>query len=234
MVAPCSAGGPRRGIGYYWGNASSGYPSVIGHCCEPLGGFDATMDCGNKSDAPRVLYVGGRQLGQREFGVRIAPWMTGGIDSRRWCCHIWMPHTGLRSGYHVRPVTQRTSCRRRSCAPCVDLTPALKRQQRRAFVPLPEEQDVHDGHAMIATDLDPESTSLRRDEERTLDRLMSTLPEEPREVLVLREIEELDYRQIATITNVPIGTVMSRLARARAALKARLLQEAKGHPHAVC
>ena len=109
----------------------------------------------------------------------------------------------------------------------------LKQQQRRAYVPLPEEQDVHDGHAMIATTPDPESTSIRRDEERTVDRLMSALPEEQREVLVLREIEEMDYRQIATITNVPIGTVMSRLARARAALKARLVQEAHGGPHAV-
>jgi RNA polymerase sigma-70 factor, ECF subfamily len=107
---------------------------------------------------------------------------------------------------------------------------ALKQQQRRAFVPLPEEQD---GHAMIATTPDPESSSIHRDEERTLDRLMSALPEEQREVLVLREIEELDYRQIATIANIPIGTVMSRLARARAALKARWLQETEGHPHAV-
>jgi RNA polymerase sigma factor (sigma-70 family) len=86
---------------------------------------------------------------------------------------------------------------------------------------------------MIATTPEPDSTSIRRDEERTLDRLMSALPEEQREVLVLREIEELDYRQIATITNVPVGTVMSRLARARAALKVRCLQSAEGHPHAV-
>jgi RNA polymerase sigma-70 factor (ECF subfamily) len=110
---------------------------------------------------------------------------------------------------------------------------ALKQQQRRAFVPLPEEQDVQDGYAMIATTPDPESTSIRRDEERTLERLMSALPDEQREVLVLREIEEFDYRQIATIANIPIGTVMSRLARARAALKARWLHEAEGHPHAV-
>jgi RNA polymerase sigma-70 factor (ECF subfamily) len=110
---------------------------------------------------------------------------------------------------------------------------ALKQRQRRNFVPLPEEQDVQDGHAMIATTPDPESTSIRRDDERTLDRLMSALPEEQREVLVLREIEELDYRQIATIADIPIGTVMSRLARARAALKARWLQEAGGHSHAV-
>ena len=110
---------------------------------------------------------------------------------------------------------------------------ALKQQQRRACVPLPEEHDVQDGHAMIATTPDPESTSVCLDEKRTLDRLMSALPEEHREVLVLREIEEMDYREIAAVTNVPIGTVMSRLARARAALKARWLKEAEGEPHAV-
>jgi RNA polymerase sigma-70 factor, ECF subfamily len=110
---------------------------------------------------------------------------------------------------------------------------ALKQQQRRAFVPLPEEHDAEDGHALIATTPDPESTSMRRDEQRTLDRLMSALPEEHREVLVLREIEELDYREIAAVTNVPIGTVMSRLARARAALKTRWLQDTEREPHAV-
>jgi RNA polymerase sigma factor (sigma-70 family) len=110
---------------------------------------------------------------------------------------------------------------------------ALKQQQRRGFVPLPEEHDVRDGEAMIATTPDPENTSVRRDERRTLDRLMSALPEEHREVLVLREIEEMDYREIATVTNVPIGTVMSRLARARAALKAVWLKEAEGEMNAV-
>ncbi|HME38623.1 MAG TPA: sigma-70 family RNA polymerase sigma factor [Steroidobacteraceae bacterium] len=110
---------------------------------------------------------------------------------------------------------------------------ALKQQQRRGLVPLPEENDAHDGYAMTATTPDPESASIRRDEQRTLDRLMAGLPEEHRTVLVLREIEEMDYRQIALVTNVPIGTVMSRLARSRAALKARWLREAEGEPRAV-
>jgi RNA polymerase sigma-70 factor (ECF subfamily) len=86
---------------------------------------------------------------------------------------------------------------------------------------------------MIAITPAPESTAVRRDEERTLDLLLSTLREEHREVLVLRELDEMDYREIATVTNVPIGTVMSRLARARATLKARWLKEADGEPHAV-
>jgi RNA polymerase sigma-70 factor (ECF subfamily) len=59
------------------------------------------------------------------------------------------------------------------------------------------------------------------------------LPEEHREVLILREIEELGYREIAAVIKVPIGTVMSRLARARAALKAQWLRQDEQVPHAV-
>ena len=110
---------------------------------------------------------------------------------------------------------------------------ALKQQQRRGLVPLPEEHDEQDGHVLIATAPDPESASIRRDEQRTLESLISALPDDHREVLILREIEDMDYREIATITNLPIGTVMSRLARARSALKARWLQELEAKPHAM-
>ena len=54
-------------------------------------------------------------------------------------------------------------------------------------------------------------------------RALATLPEHFREILLLREHEELSYRQIAALLNLPIGTVMSRLARAREAL-ARALE----------
>jgi RNA polymerase sigma-70 factor (ECF subfamily) len=100
-------------------------------------------------------------------------------------------------------------------------------------VPLPEDDDARDAGAMITTTVDPESASIRRDEERTLDRLLSELSAEHREVLVLRELEDMDYRQIAAVTNVPIGTVMSRLARARSALRLLWQQDAAGEPHAV-
>jgi RNA polymerase sigma-70 factor (ECF subfamily) len=110
---------------------------------------------------------------------------------------------------------------------------ANKQQQKRGFVPLPEEHDAQDGYIMTAAAPDPESASIRRDEQRTLDRLIAALPEEHRTVLMLREIEEMDYRQIALVTDVPIGTVMSRLARSRAALKAQWLRETEARPHAV-
>src|SRR5450631_2611978 len=105
---------------------------------------------------------------------------------------------------------------------------ALKQRQRRGFVPLPEEHDTQEGSAMIATAPGPEAIAIGQDEGRGLERLLESLPEQHREVLVLREIEKLDYREIAAVTNVPIGTVMSRLARARASLKAQWAARAEG------
>lgn len=68
-------------------------------------------------------------------------------------------------------------------------------------------------------------TSVARDSDaRWLRDGMATLPREYREVLVLRELEELSYKEISTIVDVPIGTVMSRLSRGRDLLQQRLLQ----------
>ena len=61
----------------------------------------------------------------------------------------------------------------------------------------------------------PESILIRREEDCTMRSLIEGLPQPFREVLVLRDIEDLSYREIADITGVPMGTVMSRLARAR-------------------
>jgi len=64
----------------------------------------------------------------------------------------------------------------------------------------------------------PEAAFEHREEAGALRRLIEDLPPHLAEVIVLREMEELSYRQIAAIINAPIGTVMSRLARAREAL----------------
>ena len=60
-----------------------------------------------------------------------------------------------------------------------------------------------------------------------------SLSPEHREVLALRELEEMSYRDIATLTRLPIGTVMSRLARARTALKELWLTQTQGEPRVV-
>lgn len=110
---------------------------------------------------------------------------------------------------------------------------AAQLRGRQAHVPLSVEIEPQESPGAQADLTAPEVDSLRRDEQRLLERFLSGLSEEHREVLVLREIEDLDYRAIATITNVPIGTVMSRLARARAALKALGEQDLMGDARAV-
>lgn len=64
----------------------------------------------------------------------------------------------------------------------------------------------------------PERILIHKGEAAALIALLDALPPRLREVLVLREIEDLTYRQIAEVTDAPIGSVMSRLARARARL----------------
>ena len=61
----------------------------------------------------------------------------------------------------------------------------------------------------------PETALMRRDDQRLLHELLTGLPVELRECLILREIEELSYKEIARIVDAPIGTVMSRLWRGR-------------------
>lgn len=65
---------------------------------------------------------------------------------------------------------------------------------------------------------DPEAALARCEGLARLDQALAALPLELRECLVLRELEELSYKEIAHVTGVPVGTVMSRLWRARQAL----------------
>jgi RNA polymerase sigma factor (sigma-70 family) len=108
---------------------------------------------------------------------------------------------------------------------------AYQQEQRRGLVALPERGDVADVHAMVTAPADPEQLTMERDDERTLQRLLARLSVEHREVLMLREIDDMSYREIGLILGVPIGTVMSRLARARAVLKGHWLEEAQGEAH---
>jgi RNA polymerase sigma-70 factor (ECF subfamily) len=62
---------------------------------------------------------------------------------------------------------------------------------------------------------DPETSLQRQSEIAEVRAMIQRLPEPFRETLVLRELEELSYKEIAQVTGVPVGTVMSRLARAR-------------------
>ena len=77
---------------------------------------------------------------------------------------------------------------------------------------------------------DPERSVLREDAKRVLSEAMAALPPTAREVIVLRELEGLSYDEISRVMRVPIGTVMSRLARARERLQAALSAHASEWP----
>ncbi len=96
---------------------------------------------------------------------------------------------------------------------------AMGKKARQKSEPLPAP-----GPAELPADApDPETVAISADQSRRLNAAIAELPEEFREVLVLREMEDLSYRDIAIATAAPIGTVMSRLARARALLRERYL-----------
>jgi RNA polymerase sigma factor (sigma-70 family) len=70
---------------------------------------------------------------------------------------------------------------------------------------------------------DPQTLLIRDEDTKLVHEALAQLPVEYREVLILRELEEMGYREIAMVADVPIGTVMSRLARGRRKLAALLM-----------
>jgi len=99
-----------------------------------------------------------------------------------------------------------------------------KRQRHDASVTEFDEQ-LHS--EQVAT-MDPESDLMAMDARETLHQALDRLPLEFREVIVLRELEGMTYREIGEVTGVPVGTVMSRLSRARHRLQRALWAEHKG------
>lgn len=87
----------------------------------------------------------------------------------------------------------------------------------RLSIPLDEHSTSHAGASAPA-----DALAIARSEREALQRAVAQLPLEFREVIVLREVEEMSYTQIATVTGAPIGTVMSRLSRARQRLATAL------------
>jgi RNA polymerase sigma-70 factor (ECF subfamily) len=77
----------------------------------------------------------------------------------------------------------------------------------------------------VDTAADPESAMISSSRRTRIRAAIAALPDDYREALVLREFEGLSYKEIASVINTPIGTVMSRLSRARALLLEQLASE---------
>jgi RNA polymerase sigma-70 factor (ECF subfamily) len=92
----------------------------------------------------------------------------------------------------------------------------LQRNRSADIVSLEAKEEL--GGAVVTSAIDAEALLESRSDLRLLTRLIEALPAPLREMIVLRELHELGYREIAEVTGVPIGTVMSRLHRARSLL----------------
>ena len=105
----------------------------------------------------------------------------------------------------------------------VDLVRRIRRGRPSVFgnsdAPVPQE----------SKDDPPLTSLLRREHASLVGEVVSTLPEAVREILVLREMDGLSYAQISQVLDIPIGTVMSRVSRARdaaaAAIRDKLMKE---------
>ena len=113
-----------------------------------------------------------------------------------------------------------------------DSRPWLLAIVRNTYYTLIQQQRVHDAvtpfdeevHSLDIENQNPEELLLQSINSQLLKDAINDLPVEFREVIVLRELEDLSYKEIAEIAGIPLGTVMSRLARARKKLQLHLTQ----------
>jgi RNA polymerase sigma-70 factor, ECF subfamily len=104
----------------------------------------------------------------------------------------------------------------------------LKENRPAEQVPLADDEGDTAWHELPAPAGDePPSIFMRKTDRAMIDRAIAALPPAFREVLVLRELEDLSYAEIARVVEIPIGTVMSRLARARALMRNALAPAAR-------
>jgi RNA polymerase sigma-70 factor, ECF subfamily len=92
---------------------------------------------------------------------------------------------------------------------------------------LEEEEGVSGDVQAMSTTQTPETILLDRVNEETMQRAIAELPTALKEVLLLCEVEEMSYQEMSEALSIPMGTVMSRLSRARATLRKALLGKAR-------
>ena len=106
---------------------------------------------------------------------------------------------------------------------CKDM---LAKRARRGELPLevPDDEDDHRTVEIADGRYDPETIAQQADLRKTLVDAIAQLPQQQREMIVLRDIQGLSYEEIAQVLSLEVGTVKSRLSRARENLRKKLLQ----------
>jgi RNA polymerase sigma-70 factor (ECF subfamily) len=89
-------------------------------------------------------------------------------------------------------------------------------------------EDESDGVNLATDNITPESLLLQLEDSQSVMDALAKLPVPYREMILLGDVEELSYKEIARVLAVPIGTVMSRLSRGRKMLRQALLADSPG------
>jgi RNA polymerase sigma factor (sigma-70 family) len=167
----------------------------------------------------------------RSFEAAVLPWLDAGYNLARWLLRDEAAAEDVVQEASLRALRYFASLRGHEARPwflgivrnaCFSyLKQRSGRSEQSGF-----EDDALEGlqYAAGLTSPDPAEILLRGRERALLDAAILALSPALREVIVLRELEGLDYAEIALIASVPMGTVMSRLSRARTRLKDALTQ----------
>lgn len=192
--------------------------------------FGLSLDSGNQMVGGAVLTVGKDQLVR--FEQAILPHLDAAYNLARWLtrndhdAQDMVQEASLRAfkffdGFHgVDARAWLLTIVRNTCYTWLE-------QNRRGQAMTSFDEEIH---TVEEDALNPSALALKSDDREMLKQSLEQLPAEFREVIVLRDLEELSYKQIAEVINVPLGTVMSRLARARARLKGILCSRLKEKP----
>ena len=157
--------------------------------------------------------------------------------SKSWPCPCSIPFTTLRAGLCEIGAMPRISYKRlieklytvlHRFSPATNFRGWIFRILRNTFLSshsglerkMTVAMESEEGGSELAAEREtPETTLIERSNRQLVQRAIDDLPSHYREVLLLCEVEEMSYQQIAEILSIPIGTVMSRLARARRAIR---------------
>jgi RNA polymerase sigma factor (sigma-70 family) len=169
------------------------------------------------------------------FEAAVLPWLDAGFNLARWLLHDESAAADAVQEAALRAIRYFDSFKGGDARPwflgivrntCFDqLSARSGRLEQSGF----DDDALGDlQHAAGLSTPDP-LTGLNRERERVLvNAAIRALSPPLREVIVLRELEEMDYAQIAAIASIPIGTVMSRLSRAREKLRVALTEAGVG------
>lgn len=176
----------------------------------------------------------------RSFETLVLPWLDAGYNLARWLLHDEAAADDVLQDASLRAFRYLDSLRgedarawflrivRNACYTYLEGRHALNELSG-----LDEDEMTHLQVREGRTAPDPAEILSRRHEQARINVAIAALPPPLREVIVLRELEEMSYEDIAAVASIPIGTVMSRLSRARGRLRAALTpqgsnQESKG------